>query len=63
MRRCVSILAATLALARVAAVGGADLQLKLGGPVELKALTAKGASICGIPACQVGFESAVDSRL
>ena len=50
MRRCVSM-AATLALARVAAVGGADLQLKLGGPVELKALTAKGASICGIPAC------------
>ena len=61
MRRYVSM-AATLALARVAAVGGADLQLKLGGPVELKALTAKGASICGIPACQVGFESAVNSH-
>jgi hypothetical protein len=59
MRRCVSM-AATLALARVVAVGGADLQLKLGGLVELKVLTAEGASICGIPACQVGFESAVD---
>jgi hypothetical protein len=41
-------LAATLALARVAAVGGADLQLKLGGPVELKAHTGARAviSVC-----------------
>ena len=60
MRRCVSM-AATLALARVATVGCADLQLKLGWPVELQALTTKGASICGIPACLVGFES-VDKR-
>ena len=58
MRRCVSM-AATLALARVATVGCADLQLKLGWPVELQALTTKGASICGIPACLVGFESVV----
>ena len=56
MRRCVSM-AAALALARVATVGCADIQLKLGGPVELQALTTKGASICGIPACLVGFES------
>ena len=58
MRRCVSM-AAALALARVATVGCANIQLKLGGPVELQALTNKGASICGIPACLVGFESVV----
>ena len=41
MRRCVSM-AAALALARVATVGCADIQLKLGGPVELRGGVCRG---------------------